>query len=158
MSLPNDNILHFTESKKKPEQDFKTHGHYNKVKGQDHIMMLYNPQPMSLPSIKFLVFTVSEILPGQNFKGQGHYGKVTAWSNGKFNSKLNFYKLIPYLVDRCICPALCQSCQMLEKNVLSWALAGTGSSVRTQRCPAGPRPPILQQDRQVLVLTGPTDC
>ena len=46
---------------------------------------------------------------------------------GKFNSKLNFYKLIPYLVDRCICPALCRSRQTLEKNVLSWALAGTGS-------------------------------
>ena len=47
--------------------------------------------------------------------------------NGKFNSKLNFYKLIPYLVDRCICPAPCRSRQTLEKNVLSWALAGTGS-------------------------------
>ena len=46
---------------------------------------------------------------------------------GKFNSKLNFYKLIPYLVDRCICPAPCRSRQTLEKNVLSWALAGTGS-------------------------------
>ena len=32
-----------------------------------------------------------------------------------------------YLVDRCICPALCRSRQTLEKNVLSWALAGTGS-------------------------------
>ena len=31
-------------------------------------------------------------------------------------------------------------------------------SVRTQRRPAGPRPPILQKDRRVLVLTGPTDC
>ena len=41
--------------------------------------------------------------------------------------KLNFYKLIPYLVDRCICPAPCQSRQTLEKNILSWALAGTGS-------------------------------
>ena len=45
--------------------------------------------------------------------------------NGKFNSKLNFYKLIPYLVDRCICQAPCRSRQTLEKNVLSWALAGT---------------------------------
>ena len=35
---------------------------------------------------------------------------------GKFNSKLNFYKLIPYLVDRCICPALCRSRQTLEKK------------------------------------------
>ena len=32
-----------------------------------------------------------------------------------------------YLVDRCICPAPCRSRQTLEKNVLSWALAGTGS-------------------------------
>ena len=32
-----------------------------------------------------------------------------------------------YLVERCICPAPCQSRQTLEKNVLSWALAGTGS-------------------------------
>ena len=47
---------------------------------------------------------------------------------GKFNSKLNFYKLIPYLVDRCICPAPGRSRQTLEeKNVLSWALARTGS-------------------------------
>ena len=55
---------------------------------------------------------------------------------GKFNSKLNFYKLIPYLVDRCICPAPCRSRQTLEKNVLSWALAGTGS-VLFIRQPAG---------------------
>ena len=46
---------------------------------------------------------------------------------GKFNSKLNFYKLIPYLVDRCICLAPCRSRQTLEKNVLIWGLAGTGS-------------------------------
>ena len=32
-----------------------------------------------------------------------------------------------YLVDRCICPAPCRSRQTIEKNVLSWALAGTGS-------------------------------
>ena len=30
--------------------------------------------------------------------------------------KLNFYKLIPYLVDRCICPAPCRSRQTLEKT------------------------------------------
>ena len=42
-------------------------------------------------------------------------------------SKLNFYKLIPYLVDRCNCPAPCRSRQTLEKNVLGWALAGAGS-------------------------------
>ena len=32
-----------------------------------------------------------------------------------------------YLVDRYIYPAPCWSRQTLEKNVLSWALAGTGS-------------------------------
>ena len=48
-------------------------------------------------------------------------------------SKLNFYKLIPYLVDRCICPAPSRSRQTLEKNVLSWALAGTGSVLFTRQ-------------------------
>ena len=38
-----------------------------------------------------------------------------------------------YLVDRCICPALCRSCQMLEKNDLSWALARTGSVLFTRQ-------------------------
>ena len=42
-------------------------------------------------------------------------------------SKLNFYKLIPYLFDRC------RSRQTLEKNVLSWALAGTGSVLFTRQ-------------------------
>ena len=56
----------------------------------------------------------------------------------KFNSKLNFYKLIPYLVDRCICPALCRSRQTLEKNVLSWALAGTGSVLFTRQVAVQP--------------------
>ena len=54
-------------------------------------------------------------------------------TTGKFNSKLNFYKLIPYLVDKCICPAPCRSRQTLEKNVLSWALAGTGSVLFTRQ-------------------------
>ena len=31
------------------------------------------------------------------------------------------------LMDRCNCPAPRRSGQTLEKNVLSWALAGTGS-------------------------------
>ena len=52
---------------------------------------------------------------------------------GKFHNKLNFYKLISYLVDQCICPALCWSRQTLEKNVLSWALAGTGSVLFTRQ-------------------------
>ena len=56
----------------------------------------------------------------------------------KFNSKLNFYKLIPYLVDRCICLAPCRSRQTLEKNVLSWALAGTGSVLFTRQVAVQP--------------------
>ena len=43
-------------------------------------------------------------------------------------AKICFYCVnTSYLVDRCICPAPCRSRQTLEKNVLSWALAGTGS-------------------------------
>ena len=34
---------------------------------------------------------------------------------------------ISYLVDQCICPARSRSRQTLDKNVLSWALTGTGS-------------------------------
>ena len=46
-------------------------------------------------------------------------------------SKLNFYKLISYLVDRCICPVRCRSRQTLEKNASSWALARTSSVLFT---------------------------
>ena len=45
--------------------------------------------------------------------------------------KLNFYKIISYLVDRCNSPAPSRSRQTLEKNVLSWSLAWTGSVVFT---------------------------
>ena len=58
---------------------------------------------------------------------------VASLSTGKFNNKLNFYKLISYVVDQCICPALCRSRQTLEKNVLSWALAGTSSVLFTRQ-------------------------
>ena len=78
----------------------------------------------------------------QYFKPRQHFQKVTATKDNletrKFNSKLNFYKLIPYLVDRCICPALCRSRQTLEKNVLSWALAGTGSVLFTRQVAVQP--------------------
>ena len=41
---------------------------------------------------------------------------------------LPFYCVnISYLVDQCICPARSRSRQTLDKNVLSWALTGTGS-------------------------------
>ena len=50
------------------------------------------------------------------------------------NGKTLFYCVnTPYLVDRCICPAPCRSRQTLEKNVLSWALAGTGSVLFTRQ-------------------------
>ena len=41
-------------------------------------------------------------------------------------------------MDRCICPALCRSRQTLEKNVLSWALAGTGSVLFTRQVAVQP--------------------
>ena len=40
---------------------------------------------------------------------------------------------ISYLVDRCNSPAPSRSRQTLEKNVLSWALAWTGSVVFTRQ-------------------------
>ena len=63
---------------------------------------------------------------------------LTYMLNRKFNSKLNFYKLIHYLVDRCICPVPCRSRQTLEKNALSWALAGTGSVLFTRQVAVQP--------------------
>ena len=55
---------------------------------------------------------------------------------------LTFYCVnISYLVDRCISPAPSRSRQTLEKNVLSWALAWTGSVVFTcqvSRTPSSP--------------------
>ena len=46
---------------------------------------------------------------------------------GNLIVKLNFYKLISYLVDNCISLACSRSRQTLEKNVLSWTLDGTSS-------------------------------
>ena len=55
------------------------------------------------------------------------------------NGKTQFYCVnTTYLVDRCICPALCRSRQTLEKNVLSWALAGTGSVLFTRQVAVQP--------------------
>ena len=52
---------------------------------------------------------------------------------------LTFYCVnTSYLVDRCICPAPCRSRQTLEKNVLSWALAGTGSVLFTRQVAVQP--------------------
>ena len=55
------------------------------------------------------------------------------------NGKTQFYCVnTTYLVDRCICPAPCRSRQTLEKNVLSWALAGTGSVLFTRQVAVQP--------------------
>ena len=59
-----------------------------------------------------------------------------SWRGHKMENlriKLNFYKIISYLVDRCNSPAPSRSRQTLEKNVLSWALAWTGSVVFTRQ-------------------------
>ena len=71
------------------EQDFKTHGHYDKVKGQIKIIPLglhpYNPNQCPYQDIKLQQIIVSEILSGQDFIGEGHYSrvkgqlKVTPW-------------------------------------------------------------------------------
>ena len=50
------------------------------------------------------------------------------------NKQSLFYCVnISYLVDRCNSPAPSRSRQTLEKNVLSWALAWTGSVVFTRQ-------------------------
>ena len=72
----------------------------------------------------------------------------------KFNRKLNFYKLIPYLVDRCICPAPCRSRQTLEKNALSWALAGTGSVLFTRQVAGGSSFCCLPYDPLLVMIAG----
>ena len=68
--------------------------------------------------------------------GQVESGKGESSDRGEMEnliSKLNFYKLISYLVDRCICPARCRPRQTLEKNASSWALARTGSVLFTRQ-------------------------
>ena len=64
MSPPSVNLQHLTQSKKYPGQDFKTHGHYNKVESRSHHDVA-NLQPISnvVTSINYLHFTVSEISP-----------------------------------------------------------------------------------------------
>ena len=49
-------------------------------------------------------------------------------------AKICFYCVnISYLVDQCICPARSRSRQTLDKNVLSWALTGTGSVIHIRQ-------------------------
>ena len=59
--------------------------------------------------------------------------KIRKFKMENLRIKLNFYKIISYLVDRCNSPAPSRSRQTLEKNVLSWALAWTGSVVFTRQ-------------------------
>ena len=48
---------------------------------------------------------------------------------------LNFYCVnTPYLVDKCIGLACCWSRQMLDKNVLTWALTGSVLFIRQVAC------------------------
>ena len=64
---------------------------------------------------------------GQNMPGSrlvSEFGKIRAGTQ----TSLQFYCVnISYLVDQCICPARSRYRQTLDKNVLSWALTGTGS-------------------------------
>ena len=54
--------------------------------------------------------------------------RVLTYKNLIYLLNLQFYCVnISSLVDRCICTAPCRSRQTLEKNILSWSLAGTGS-------------------------------
>ena len=46
-------------------------------------------------------------------------------------------------MDQCICPARSRSRQKLEKNVLSWALTGTGSVLFTRQVPPLHPAPLL---------------
>ena len=65
--------------------------------------------------------------------------RVLTYKNLIYLLNLQFYCVnTTYLVDRCICPALCRSRQTLEKNVLSWALAGTGSVLFTRQVAVQP--------------------
>ena len=51
---------------------------------------------------------------------------------------------ISYLVDQCICPAFTRSRQTLGKNVLSWALTGTGSVVSFRQVSSLHPAPLLR--------------
>ena len=59
---------------------------------------------------------------------------VAARQNVQRLRKKDFYCVnISYLVDQCICPARSRSRQTLDKNVLSWALTGTGSVIHIRQ-------------------------
>ena len=73
-------------------------------------------------SSKFSTLRVSQQCTRGNFQKIFPSPKMAAILNFRF-----YCVNTSYLVDRCNCPAPCQSRQMLEKNALSWALAGTGS-------------------------------
>ena len=59
MTLTSINFLHLTASKKQPEQDFKTHEHYDKVKGQTKITpYVAHLQPLSNVPTKYQLPTL----------------------------------------------------------------------------------------------------
>ena len=72
--------------------------------------------------------------------------------------KLNFYKVISYLVDQCICLARSWSRQTLEKNVLSWALTGSVVLIH-QVSPLHPAPLLrVRAHAHLLFLLPTSDC
>ena len=93
-------------------------------------------------SSKFLTHRVFKECNLYNFQKIFPSPKMAAILNFRIfakNGKTQFYCVnTTYLVDRCICPALCRSRQTLEKNVLSWALAGTGSVLFTRQVAVQP--------------------
>ena len=59
MTLTSINFLHLKTSKKQPRQDFKTHGHYDKVKGQTKITHdVAHLQPLSNVPTKYQLPTL----------------------------------------------------------------------------------------------------
>ena len=59
-------------------------------------------------------------------------------------------------MDQCICPARSRSRQTLEKNILSWALTGTGSVVLIRQVsPLHPAPLLhVREHAHLLFLFG----
>ena len=88
-------------------------------------------------SSKFSTHRVSKECTLCNFQKIFPSPKMAAILNFRIfakNGKTQFYCVnISYLVDRCNSPAPSRSRQTLEKNVLSWALAWTGSVVFTRQ-------------------------
>ena len=83
------------------------------------------------------LFKSQLVKDGEDFLLKKETGK-NSQGFGPYQNKPFYCVNTTYLVDRCICPALCRSRQTLEKNVLSWALAGTGSVLFTRQVAVQP--------------------